>query len=53
MGWYNAPAWNDPLGRLRGKASLVHQPSRTMFACDGLHGAAGYRDIRVRCLYVI
>jgi prepilin-type processing-associated H-X9-DG protein len=28
----------DSYGRLKGKASLVRQPVRTMFACDGLMG---------------
>ncbi len=39
--------YNDSLGRLRGQASRVHQPSLTMFAADGVHGklsgeVAGY-----------
>jgi prepilin-type processing-associated H-X9-DG protein/prepilin-type N-terminal cleavage/methylation domain-containing protein len=33
--------WNDNLGRLKGRASLIRQPALTMFAADGLHGALG------------
>jgi len=33
--------WQDNLGRLRGKASLIRQPALTMFAADGLHGQIG------------
>jgi prepilin-type processing-associated H-X9-DG protein len=29
---------DDTFGRLKGKASMVRQPVRTMFACDGLMG---------------
>jgi prepilin-type N-terminal cleavage/methylation domain-containing protein len=31
--------WNDTCGYLRGKASLIRQPSKTMFAMDGLGGS--------------
>jgi prepilin-type N-terminal cleavage/methylation domain-containing protein/prepilin-type processing-associated H-X9-DG protein len=31
--------WDDSLGHLRGKASLVHRPAITMFAADGLGGS--------------
>jgi prepilin-type processing-associated H-X9-DG protein/prepilin-type N-terminal cleavage/methylation domain-containing protein len=33
--------WDDALNRLKGKANQVRQPSLTMFAADGLHGAYG------------
>jgi len=37
LGWNG----NVDLGRLQGLASQVRQPSLTMFAADGLHGALG------------
>jgi prepilin-type processing-associated H-X9-DG protein len=39
LGWGEFPLTPNPTGRLEGKASLIHQASRTMFACDGLGGA--------------
>jgi type II secretory pathway pseudopilin PulG len=35
--------YNDTYGRLRGKASSIHQPAATFFACDGLAGAFVFR----------
>ncbi len=37
--------FNDHYGRLRGHATLVRQPSRTFFACDGI-GDTGYTPAR-------
>jgi prepilin-type processing-associated H-X9-DG protein len=39
LGWDDNYYYTTPLGYLRGKGSLVHKPTQTMFAADGLGGS--------------